>query len=374
MSGDLGSSELPSDPRRTLRMTPEEGVRADYDPEVQLYPTFAYPIDRGAVWRILVQGRLCQNVPPSLAKRLMLKTFIRALDIEEQIVRGPVFSERMHGFLVAPIARSRIQITIANQTLILPRKSKSSGLFHCKLDLPRKQLDGFRIYSAAPHAALGAEQIDAPECRILCDNGVSRAVSTVFLAGERGTSVISDIDDTIKHTDVCSRRRMLLRTFAEPFEAIEGMAGVYQAWAEQGALFHYVSSSPWQIFDAVHEFIATQGFPMGSMHLKWFRLRDELFKKWQIVRRKGKAGVIAGLIKRMPQRKFVLVGDSGERDPEMYAKLAKRFPKQIVRICIRQIDANPMDTSRLSKIYQRSGMTVPIQVFSDPHQLGDLTV
>jgi len=45
-----------------------------------------------------------------------------------------------------------------------------------------------------------------------------------------------------------------------------------------------------------------------------------------------------------------------------------------VRICIRQIDANPMDTSRLSKIYQRYGMTVPIQVFSDPHQLGDLTV
>jgi len=69
---------------------------------------------------------------------------------------------------------------------------------------------------------------------------------------------------------------------------------------------------------------------------------------------------------------FVLVGDSGERDPEIYAKLAAKYPTQVARICIRQIDANPLDAERLDKIYRRYGMTVPIQVFANPFQLGDL--
>jgi phosphatidate phosphatase APP1 len=374
MQGNLDANELPDDSLRTLRMSPVEGARSDFDPEVQLYPTIAYPIDRGSYWRIQVHGRLCQNVPPSLAKRFMLRTFIRALDLDEPIVSGPIFSERIHGFLVAPIARGRVQVTIANQTLVLPRKSKSSGLFACKLDIPRKQLQGFRVYGSLTGASHRTEHSDAPECTISCDNGHAQAVSTVFLAAERGVSVISDIDDTIKYTDVCSRRRMLMRTFAEPFEPIHGMASVYQDWADQGALFHYVSSSPWQIYDAVREFLTTNSFPLGSMHLKWFRLRDELFKKWQIVRRKGKAGVISGLIKRMPHRQFVLIGDSGEKDPEMYAKLASKHAKQVVRICIHQIDENPLDASRLNKIYKRYGMTVPIQVFAEANQLGDLRI
>jgi hypothetical protein len=108
------------------------------------------------------------------------------------------------------------------------------------------------------------------------------------------------------------------------------------------------------------------------MHLKWFRLRDEIFKRWQILRRKSKSGVIRGLMKRLPNRSFVLVGDSGEKDPEIYAKIASKFPKQVIRICIRQIEANPLDGPRLDAIYRRHGMIVPIQVFSNAVQLGDV--
>ena len=80
------------------------------------------------------------------------------------------------------------------------------------------------------------------------------------------------------------------------------------------------------------------------------------------------------MIKRLPGRPFILVGDSGERDPEIYAKLASKFPSQVARICIRQIDANPLDGYRLNKIYRRYGMTVPIQVFANPAQLGDMAI
>lgn len=349
-------------------MTPESVGSGDFEPEVQLYPTVAYPIDGGSLWRILVQGRICQTVPPSLAKRLMLRGLIRALELEKEVVNGPVFPERVHGFMAAPVVRGRVQVAIGQQTYVLPRKSKSSGLFTCKLDLPRNQLAHYRTYGVQGASA------DSPECEIHWNNGLSRVSGHVFLAEEQGISIISDIDDTIKLTEVCHRRKMLRRTFAEPFESIEGMAAIYRDWAEKGALFHYVSSSPWQIYDALLEFLVISGFPPGSMHLKWFRLRDEIFKKWQIVRRKSKAGVIRGMMKRLPQRKFLLIGDSGERDPEIYAKIAAKHPKQVLRICIRQIDENPLDTVRLNKIYRRYGMTVPIQVFSEPKQLGDLPV
>jgi hypothetical protein len=74
----------------------------------------------------------------------------------------------------------------------------------------------------------------------------------------------------------------------------------------------------------------------------------------------------------MPQRQFILVGDSGEKDPEMYAKIAAKHPRQIVRICIRQVDENPLDQARLFKIQRRYPGIVPVEIFHEPQQLGEL--
>jgi hypothetical protein len=354
-----------------LRMSPELAIRDTADPEVRLYPTIGYPISGGALWRIQIQGRISQSGPTSFGKRLILRGLIRALDLPPPVCEGEMFQDRVRGFLDPPVAGVRIQVQLAGQHYVLRRKSKASGLFGCKLDLTIKQLEGYRTYGLLPPSKLpNAENV----CLQRWENGLGQTSSPVFLAERQGVSVVTDIDDTIKLTEVNSRRRMLQRTFAEPFVAIEGMSQVYQKWAEQGALFHYVSSSPWQIYDSLYEFLVSQNFPIGSMHLKWFRLRDEIFKRWQILRRKSKAGVIRNLMRRLPDRSFVFVGDSGERDPEIYAKLAAKYPRQVARICIRQIDAHPLDAIRLNKIYRRYGMTVPIQVFSNASQLLDLDV
>ncbi len=370
MASDYTPSSASDFLSKVLRMTPEGGIGSTSDPRVELFPTVGFPIARGSAWRILVQGRISKDAPLTLGKRLMLSGLIRALDISEEVAKSTLFQSRIRGFIAAPIKRSRVQVSIGDQTYILPKKSKSSGLFMCRLDLPRSHLSEYRSYGTSLSSCVALQ----PECKMNWDIGLGHVESTVFLAQPRGVSVVSDIDDTIKVTDVCNRRRMLLRTFAEPFTSIDGMSEVYQSWAQQGALFHYVSSSPWQIYDAISDFINNNGFPSGSLHLKWFRLRDEIFKKWGILRRKSKLGVIRGLIRRLPNRTFILVGDSGERDPEMYAKLVSKYPKQITRICIRQIDANPLDSKRLAKIYLRYGLTVPIQVFSHPEQLGNLSL
>jgi phosphatidate phosphatase APP1 len=183
-------------------------------------------------------------------------------------------------------------------------------------------------------------------------------------------SIVSDIDDTIKATEVTSRHSMLANTFLRPFTAIDGMAELYRQWQTVGAAFHYVSSSPWQLFQPLSELCQLSQFPAGSMHLRYFRIRDEMFKRWRPHRRKGKAAIIAGLIKKLPERRFVLVGDSGERDAEIYRFLARRFPRQVAAILIRQLVNKPLNAQRIDRLRDVPAGT-EVRLFEGPADLAD---
>ncbi|MBW2459952.1 MAG: DUF2183 domain-containing protein, partial [Deltaproteobacteria bacterium] len=101
--------------------------------------------------------------------------------------------------------------------------------------------------------------------------GGNRSVAPVSLVGARGVSVISDIDDTIKITEVTDKHALVRNTFTRPFAAAPGMADLYRRWARDGVTFHYVSSSPWQLFEPLRRFMSGSGFPLASVQLKRFR-------------------------------------------------------------------------------------------------------
>jgi len=151
----------------------------------------------------------------------------------------------------------------------------------------------------------------------------------------QGVSIVSDIDDTIKRTQVRDRRAMLLNTFARRFEATPGMAGWYRALARTpGTRFHYLSASPIQLYPPLADFIREAGFPPGSMHLRESTTWRTLIPG-DDDSRSHKLGVIARLLADFPQRRFVLVGDSGEADPEIYAQVFRDNPGRIDSIVIR---------------------------------------
>lgn len=169
-----------------------------------------------------------------------------------------------------------------------------------------------------------------------------------------GISIVSDIDDTIKHTQVGDRRDMLLNTFARPLAAVPGMARFYQqfhARDEAGVRFHYVSSSPHQLWPMIEEFLERSGFPSGTVHMRSLDWRVEAFGEGP-----GSAGhkltTIAGLMREFPARRFVLVGDSGERDPEVYGQLARDFPGQVAAIHIRNITGLDRQDTRLAQAFR----------------------
>jgi phosphatidate phosphatase APP1 len=173
----------------------------------------------------------------------------------------------------------------------------------------------------------------------------------VQLIGESGLSIISDIDDTIKLSHVANRRELMRNTFLREFTPISGMVDLYRYWESQGAVFHYVSSSPWQLFDSLTEFLSRHSFPVGSMHLRSVRFRDPLIRLF-VARRRSKLRTIRSIVRLFSHRQFILVGDSGERDMEIYGSIARRFPAQVHRILIRRAEGLAITAQRLARAFR----------------------
>ncbi len=175
----------------------------------------------------------------------------------------------------------------------------------------------------------------------------------IFPLEAEGVSVISDIDDTIKITEVRNKEATLRNTFLREFQAVPGMADFYQALARSnGAAFHYISASPWQLYEPLAALVASNGFPAGTFELKEFRWKSRKFFNLFASPEKYKPGVIEPLLKQFPQRKFILIGDSGERDPEIYGALARKFPEQITQIYIRDVTDEAAESERYKKAFQ----------------------
>jgi hypothetical protein len=326
----------------------------------RLFPSFGYFDVRRKVWRAIVHGRVFINGKPSLGTRLLLHGLKRALQASPEDIASETFRQRIDGFLTAPGRRRRIVLEIAGRHYRLVRRTRSNGSFYGALSLP-------------PELELDAGPVlPIRMLRSTDDVGtIDPTAGQLFMVPPRGVSIISDIDDTIKLTEATSKQKMLANTFLRPFEVVAGMSQLYQDWRQQGCDFHYVSSSPWQLYEPLAELCESSKFPGGSMHLRYFRVRDEMFKRFRPIRRNTKVGIIVGIFKMLPQRKFVLVGDSGEKDTEIYRFLARRFPTQVSAILIRNLAESPLEGKRLRKLRSLPA-EIDVRLFSDPQEIRDV--
>ena len=191
--------------------------------------------------------------------------------------------------------------------------------------------------------------------------------ATVSIAGREGASrarvqvvekarfgIISDLDDTVIQSDVTSIPRMLgtvLTGNARTRTPFPGVGALYRALTkderERNPIF-YVSSSPWNFFDLLWQFLDYRRIPLGPMFLRnW---GTDLLKGHGLY----KQGVIEQLMTRFPQLSFVLVGDSGEKDPEIYAEVVRRYPGRVLAVYIRDVTAAARDES-VSKLREEVG-------------------
>ncbi len=302
-----------------------------------------------------------------LSKRLLLRGLKKAMKVSPEELASDVFRKRIGGFLAKPVRGKRIVLNIGGKEFRLRKRTRRNGSFIGSIKVSSEWLESVLHCDPANDRSIEVRLIRAHAH----DSDSEHSTSRIRPIKPLGISVVSDIDDTIKNTDSTCRQNMLCNTFLRPFEAVGGMAELYGSWKSQGAEFHYVSSSPWELFEPLAELCLTGIFPPGSMHLRYFRIRDEMFKRWRPMRRKGKAGIIADLMVQYPQRVFFLVGDSGERDPEIYRFLAKKFPQQVAGILIREIPAERFEGKRRQRL-EGLDPSILVRVFRHAHELADI--
>jgi phosphatidate phosphatase APP1 len=149
------------------------------------------------------------------------------------------------------------------------------------------------------------------------------------------------------------------------------MAGLYQRWAADGAAFHYVSSSPWQLYEPLAQFARDAGFPEGVFHMKKVRLKDRSILRLFDDPFDTKPPVIRELLERYPHRRFILVGDSGEKDPEVYGAIARQFPEQVMAIYIRDVTGEDASAQRYRAAF-RDTAPETWRVFQSASELREL--
>lgn len=237
-----------------------------------------------------------------------------------------VLDSRMRPFLCRPIVSRQIDVEVFSQdgqsmAFKSVTETASSGRFNTRIKIPFQ-----------PHFA-----------RITA--GLKHAEIEIEYVSPMGVSVISDIDDTIKITGILGGKRDLFRNvFVNDYTTIEvgGIRDCYAELEKQGATFHYVSNSPWQLYPTVSDYVRSAGFPKGSMHLKTYpNLANGIFEPAAEKKRKN----LHQIFRDFPRRSFILFGDSGEGDLEAYLDVATTFPDQVLAIMIRDITLPEHDNS-----------------------------
>jgi len=223
---------------------------------------------------------------------------------------------RLKHFLAVPMANTPISIFFYNDNISKQRT----------------------VYTdAAGHFSVSAALDFVPtHVRILASDHLS-ATEEVLITDSNGISVISDIDDTIKHSAISSGAREIFRNaFIRELSdlTITGVQDWYNAMFRMGVKFHYVSNSPWQLFPVISKYFELAGLPPGSFHLKQYSGMLQGIFEPVAERKKVTLDKIA---RDFPERDFILIGDSGEADLEVYTDFVLENPGRVIAVFIRDV-------------------------------------
>jgi phosphatidate phosphatase APP1 len=325
------------------------------DERVVFFPTAARLSDDGESWIVPIHGWIFEPEEVDWWRTPLVSELRQTVDLVESDASAALFEKRFRTFLVDNERGKRIRIRIAGKEHVLP-ESSPNGHFRDEVRLP---VESVKLLAGNDKITFHAVTADGDERKF---------VGMAYCLEPEGISVISDIDDTIKVSNVLNKKELLRNTFVREYEAVDGMSTVYQKWAADGANFHYVSASPWQLYEPLSELIEAANFPGGTFHLKSFRVKDSTALDLFAHPTELKTEIIESLFERFPKRTYILVGDSGEKDPEIYGAIARKHPQQVRQIYIREVTNVPADADR----YEEAFDDVPPDVwhvFTDPKTL-----
>ncbi len=272
--------------------------------------------------RVLVNGRAqeCENIARSTDAdsrwRNLLATYKR---IESDPLPGAK--------VLARIAGREYTITADDE-----------GFFRQWIELPEP------LSTEAPWHEVGLELVEPlrPDQPQVTAKGLIRLLQASSTFG-----VISDLDDTVIQSRIANflqAVRTVMLGNARTRLPFPGVAAFYQA-LEKGAdgvrqnPVFYVSSSPWNIYDVIAEFLDLQRIPMGPICLRDWDIELSALTSNRL--KSHKEPLIREILDLYPSLPFILIGDTSQKDPEIYREITKAYPKRILAIYIRNVSPTP---------------------------------
>jgi phosphatidate phosphatase APP1 len=224
-------------------------------------------------------------------------------------------------FLTVEVAGARVRVTVAGHVV---------GA--------RADREGFLDVVVEPDEPLTPGWHDV---ELALPDGLTVIAKVVIVDPEARLGLVSDVDDTILETGIgrgLAFLRAALLTDVQNRSPLPGAAALYNAFSERPGEpvrpVFYVSTSPWNLHEMLLEFIALRKFPLGPLQLTdWGPSRAGLLR---ISATAHKTGLVRRMLSEHPHLRLVLIGDSGQLDPEIYAALAHENPDRIAAVYIRR--------------------------------------
>ncbi len=317
----------------------------------------------GDCWHLQIRGSIFTASRNRIRKGVLLQLFKRVVKPENAVDVRQRFRDRAHLFLRDGRKGRSVPIAIAERAFHLP-DTASNGQFEATITISASELE-----SSIQVDEYGRKFVQF--CTRLPDGDPRLFTGEVELIPPTGVSVVSDIDDTIKVSNVQDRRELLANTFTREFRSVEGMRDLYQNWGKCGVHFHYVSASPWPLYSPLVDWLSADAFPAGTLHLRHVRLRDFRGDRTREAAFRSKRMAVESLLRSYPSRRFIFCGDSGERDAELYGEIARNFGNQVQYIAIRNCGHGDESLEKVS--YKLSHLPKSRwTIFTNPADLADL--
>lgn len=179
--------------------------------------------------------------------------------------------------------------------------------------------------------------------------------------------VISDMDDTVLQSNVASllkAARLVLLENAQTRMPFPGVAAFYRALEAGTSLtgpnpIFYVSKSPWNLYDVIAQFLEKQEIPLGPIILRdWDLVPERATKDF-------KTREIEQIFTTYPDMKFILVGDTTQKDPEIYRQVMRDFPGRVLAVYIRNVRAADARSLAVKKLAEEAAAEHATLILAD---------
>ena len=307
-----GYSEAPGQPiDNSNSINPPSGSRAT-SPRGSGNGKVPHPLEKASAYH---EEQDDAPAPGSLAKRASWN-HPSDMSSEELSIANAHMMLRLKPFLTTPLPSTPLTVFFYNEKSSRSRTVYTNEAGHFNL---RAALDFIPTH-----------------VRVLASDRLS-TTDEIHITEPQGVSLITDVDDTIKHSAIGAGAREVFRNvFIRDLGdlRIDGVKEWYTKMASMGVKLHYVSNMPWQLFPVLMSFLSGAGLPKGSFHLKHYTgMLQGIFEP--VAERKK--GTLERILSDFPRRRFILVGDSGEADLELYTELVQANPGRILGVFIRDV-------------------------------------